>query len=86
MPTIDLGIEFTKATAQIFCVKCKKRGYEKHHITYKPEKLALLCTKCHEAITKINTLKSRSYKKKLGYYKKLSNRMRWKLWRKFLDE
>lgn len=85
MSEITLGIGFNEAYNLIFCKKCGERGYEHHHITYIPEEIALLCTKCHLLITKLNTIESRKSKKKLGYYKKLSNKVRKRIWEAFLD-
>ena len=38
------------------CIKCgAEQLLHRHHITYEPEYLALLCETCHIVITKINT-------------------------------
>ncbi len=39
------------------CVKCGSEGkLHRHHITYEPEKIVILCPHCHSIITSINTL------------------------------
>ena len=61
------------------CVKCDKTyGLDRHHITYKPAKIALLCRNCHVKITSVNMIASIILKRKL------TNEDRIRLWKWFL--
>lgn len=52
----------------------------KHHITYDPEEVILLCGKHHDEITAINSVESRKYN-----YNQLSNRHRKSLLQQWLS-
>jgi len=49
------------------CFACgtKKGEWHKHHITYKPERIARLCLPCHSIITSLNTAKWEQIKRPL---------------------
>jgi hypothetical protein len=66
------------------CVACGKTNYlERHHITYKPRKTALLCHTDHKRITELNT---RMVKEWYSCKRKLSNEDRLLIWKKFLKQ
>lgn len=68
-----------------YCVKCgKKYRLERHHVTYKPEQIALLCRKCHRLITTINFVASRKYGTNKEKKTKFTNVIRLALWTGFL--
>ena len=61
------------------CIKChKKYKLDRHHIIYKPAKIALLCRGCHIEITNANLIAAIVLKRKL------TNKDRTKLWKWFL--
>ena len=67
------------------CVKCgvKKSSWKElhpHHVTYEPSVVSYLCERCHARITYMNSRVSSQTKKKL------SNKVRLKIWEKFLKE
>jgi ribosomal protein S27AE len=61
------------------CVRCGSVNYlQRHHITYEPRKIAVICSKCHKLITLINTIAS------VVLGSKLSVDIRTKLWKWFV--
>jgi hypothetical protein len=68
-----------------YCVKCgKKYRLERHHVTYKPEQIALLCRSCHRLITTINFVASRKYKTNKETKREFTNFVRLLMWTGFL--
>jgi hypothetical protein len=62
------------------CKKCGSIGkVHKHHITYSPTKLVVLCVRCHKLITTINTIGA------IVTHTKQDNVLRLKLWQWFID-
>lgn len=67
------------------CVKCKaKWGLQRHHVTYKPVKIALLCPRCHKAITLLNTVVGLEYKTHRKWKVEYTNVVRLAVWYGFL--
>lgn len=67
------------------CEKCGKgnddyKYFDPHHITYKPRFIVKLCHQCHVRITYLNRCEARDL------YRKLNNKDRWRVWKKFLKE
>ena len=81
---LNMGTTFEGMRAKIFCTKCGCKGRERHHITYNPEEIALLCHKCHTDITHLNKMASRRVPK--GHpYRPLSNKQRRRIWKRYLN-
>lgn len=59
-------------------IKCSKLGTERHHVTYSPEVVKLLCHQHHIQITILNADEGR---KNRG---SLSNKYRWFIWIGFI--
>lgn len=55
--------------------RCQEWSNHRHHVTYNPEVVKLLCFEHHEQITMLDGQQSRKY-----HYVKLSNKHRWKIW------
>lgn len=51
----------------------------RHHVTYQPEVIKLLCVKHHEEITMINGIQGRKYRRSL------SNKHRWWIWFQWIE-
>lgn len=67
------------------CVKCGKRGrLERHHVTYKPEQIALLCRRCHALITSINAVAACKYGTNKEKKTAFTNVIRLAIWSGFL--
>ena len=62
------------------CWKCNQVGKDKHHITYIPEFLSVLCEVCHKEITYLNWLMSTYWQRSL------TNLDRLKVYVQFLQE
>lgn len=70
----------TRVRYQTGCVNCKRgrSALHRHHVTYEPEHVELLCKWCHAAITLVNLYAARS----VG--RKLLNNERERVWEEFL--
>lgn len=67
------------------CVKCKKDYYiHRHHVTYDPAVIKLLCRNCHGLITSINYVGSIVAGGNKDTRTKYTNTLRWVLWKWFL--
>ena len=78
---IDVAQEISHKNSP--CVKCgafQGTIFHEHHITYNPEKTAVLCESCHNRITRLNNSLS-TFNKNL----KLDNKLRTFLWRFFMQ-
>jgi len=69
---------------------CNLQGLENHHVTYIPEVIKPLCSEHHRKITAINShevRKKHNRNKYKGYFGevKISNKQRWFLWYKFIN-
>jgi hypothetical protein len=66
------------------CVKCgfSKGSLDRHHITYDPCLIALLCRTCHDKVTLLNTAVAKSTYPS----HKLSNEERKRVWEVFLKK
>jgi hypothetical protein len=60
------------------CKKCGRPGVVRHHVTYKPERTAQICVRCHGEITKVNAAAA------VVLRSKLNNSLRTLLWNWFL--
>lgn len=67
------------------CCKCGKTYYiHRHHVTYKPEVIKLLCRTCHKFVTSINTAGSLVAGGNKITRTVYTNKLRWALWDWFL--
>ena len=64
---INLPCVYSHTTSTVLfifmnCIKCSsKNNIHRHHVTYDPEVIVLLCKRCHKLITNINTLVAENY-------------------------
>jgi hypothetical protein len=67
------------------CARCGvSYNLHRHHVTYNPPHLALLCFKCHKAITFINTVAAKMFGTHKKYKTKMTNVVRLALWGEFI--
>jgi hypothetical protein len=69
--------------------ECDQEAEHRHHVTYSPVVIKLLCRKHHEDITIINGQQSRKNRRRTGRYRSeyvyLSNKHRWWIWFQWLE-
>ena len=58
---------------------CSDSAEHRHHVTYDPPVIKVLCEKHHKEITMLNGLQARKYRSSL------SNKQRWWIWYQWME-
>lgn len=68
------------------CVKCGKTyNLHRHHVTYHPPIIRLLCAGCHRKITEINTVAAKLFGTNKKTRVKFTNVVRLMLWQAYIE-